>query len=139
MKPFRCLNDACMIGAERFDFYAIEPICPKCGLDGRTNGRGVVMTLVETHFVPLKMQVNGRGISYGMGGGQGAGYLACDPTRKLRGLSASDNPTVVNCWACQQTDLWKEANRKTVPLDATAAIKAAGGVVVELQEAGCCG
>lgn len=105
LRPYRCQNGRCSAdphGRAIYDFWAAEPVCPKCGCDGRRPRTAhVVIPLVVLHFVPPLEKVEGMG----------TGYLACDPSVRVGAgnTRATGDPTVVTCPGCKQTDAFKAA------------------------------
>lgn len=109
-KPYRCQNQDCSedpAGRLIFDFWAEDPVCPKCQADQRHPKRGVLIVELEViHFDPPSKY---RGL--------GLGHLACNsayqPGQLLGGkhVMATGDPGSVNCPNCRESDFWKEAKK----------------------------
>lgn len=100
---YRCYNPNCTEHPAKmpgYDFTADVPVCPKCKVDARQpRFSHLIVPLVIIHFDPPS-QVPGYGV----------GELACDG-KPSAGRMATGDPEVVNCPACRQTDVWKEAQK----------------------------
>lgn len=100
MKPYRCQNEACSTddhGRLIFDFWAEQPVCPKCGADGREGKfRHIVIALSLVHFDPPS-QVRGVGQR----------TKACDSLHYANGQVATGNPNSVTCPVCKATDVYQ--------------------------------
>lgn len=95
---FRCLNSECLARLEPlcqpFEFSAGSPsLCPECGSAN-------VVQLTVIHFDPP--------VGFGR---RAKGFPACDKNGRYGhdGSQATCVPSVVNCPACRETSLWKEA------------------------------
>lgn len=119
MAKYRCLNKRCWDspnGAMGHDFAAEQPICDKCGVDGRDVRFGhLVMPLVTIHYCPPHPAVDGVGKD----------YIACTPTTKVwgvgkKGEQITGEPSAVTCDKCKAAPEfpkeWTEMDPSRVPL-----------------------
>jgi NAD-dependent SIR2 family protein deacetylase len=100
MAPFRCYNPECTPNPNRqFDFWATEPVCPKCKADQRkSDDAGIIMNLEVIHFDPPHPKYAHMG--------RGTGANAC--SGKPKGMRTGD-PRHVNCPKCLETAELKKA------------------------------
>lgn len=94
MKRWRCVNQYC----EQTDFKAEKPICPQCQLDtSLPRYQGLVIELATIHFDPPDERYPLRGMN----------HLACNPSKGIAGFIVTGVHSVVNCEACQETEVFK--------------------------------
>jgi hypothetical protein len=105
-RPYRCQNPKCSAdphGRSIYDFWAAEPVCPKCKCDARKPRMGgVVIPLVVLHFEPPVAGIDGMG----------TGFLACNERVKVGASSSvrvTGDPTVVTCPDCKLTEAYRAA------------------------------
>lgn len=92
MKRFRCYNCT-------HEFIAKEPLCLKCGLDGRE-------PRYATHVVEIKtIHYDPPSKVYGVG----MGCRACDQNTPINRGRGTGIAKIVNCDACKESAEWKQA------------------------------
>lgn len=100
MKPYRCVNPECSddeSGLPRFDFWSLEPRCPKCGADGRDKeSRHLLIARAIIHLMPMGKW------------GKGTGKNACNGKR-VGGQQATPMAQFVTCLDCRAAPAWKTA------------------------------
>lgn len=96
MGLWRCLQPECQTGQHGHDFVSDEPVCPLCGIDGRTpEGGSVIAKLEPVHLLVKDKQgpIVGRGARY---------RVLCDPSLKLGPkVRATGEPMATYCPACK--------------------------------------
>lgn len=95
---YRCQNAKCSEdphGRLIFDFEGTEPVCPKCGTDGRKRPQVVIKREVVHYEAPGPVE------------GYGVGHPACAPGK--RALRRSGAPQAVTCAACKGTEAFRQA------------------------------
>jgi hypothetical protein len=107
-RPYRCQNEPCSEDVYKrliFDFWSTEPVCPKCGSDGRDPVFGKVIIALNTiHFDP---PTKVRGI--------GKRHRACDPSKPTVAVNehsthgGSGHPDAVNCRECRESEAYRLA------------------------------
>lgn len=99
LRPWRCVNPACTerpFGLCEYDFWAKEPVCPKCGANAKSPQSGhLIVELVIIHLDPPGAW------------GRGQGVYACTG-KPFRKDPATGDPTVVTCPLCKELPAWKE-------------------------------
>jgi hypothetical protein len=109
LRPYRCQNPDCTTDAAGrliHDFWAEAPVCPRCGLDGRTPlGRDVVVALELLHFAePTAV----RGKSTGRPACDGRGRIGVFPYVHVTAYAPA-----ANCPKCRRTEAWQRAAEAT--------------------------
>ena len=115
MRLWKCTMAECSADADTpvgFDFVSEFPVCPKCGVDGRSlEGRGVVVKRETIHLLVVDKTGPGPII------GQGKRLKAlCNPSLKLgNGFRATGEPASVSCPACKAHDDFKGVETPGMP------------------------
>jgi hypothetical protein len=115
MYLFRCLNPKCADdpnGKLGHDFYWEAPICPKCGIDGRSPKYGRFMEVLTTiHYDPPEGIVDGVGKNIALCNGKTSYELGmARPLEQVTG-----EPGSVTCPACKAHDDFPKSFIESAP------------------------
>lgn len=111
---WRCQNESCSDdphGKLIFDFKSPEPICPKCGADGRGVGKNLIVKREEIHYLVIDQTgpiqtPNGRRL------------IACRSEDKKLPPYCTASRESVTCAMCMTSDRWIADNESDRSQDA---------------------